>query len=115
MKQFVSIAMIAFAVTTGCGTASNLPAMEQRVSIKVECRNEMNVRSQVVQLLRSPKAKDLTLTPDGGFIEIEVVFVVSSNSDRQKIDQLEDELKRIPGVTFVEVRRPTREVRQTLY
>ena len=114
MKQFLSISMIAFVIISGCGTASNLSAIELRVSIKVECRNEINVRNQVVQLMRSPKAKDLTLTPDGDFMEIEVVFIASSDNDREKIDRMEEDLKRIPGVTYVVVRRSVREVRQTL-
>ena len=114
MKQFqISLLFIAV-LLAGCGATATLPATEKPVYVKVECRNEHTVRNYVLQQLRAPNARDLTTTPDGDFLIIEVVFTGITRQGFEKMEELERRLKEFPGVLTVEIRNPVRETRQIL-
>lgn len=112
MKRLAFVLLVVLMSITGCKTLSTTKPPEEPIAVRVECRNEPVTCNTVLQLLRSPYARDLTKTVDADFVDIEVVFNNYSAATAEKFSQLEQQLKQIAGVLQVDIRRPVRAVRQ---
>lgn len=108
----IALAITLMLFSISCKTPGATPTADQRIYVQVQCRNENSLRSQILQLLRAPNARDLTTNSDGDFLDIEVVYVNITPREMDRIDRVEQQLKQLAGVVLVDIRKPVREVRQ---
>lgn len=105
---FLSFAIVGVTIP-GCGSIMQLTADEESSLIHVECRSEHTVHQSVLQLFRSIKAKDIKITEDGFSENIEAVYMGKPDD---KLFQAEADLKVLPGVMYVQVKKNQSPVRQ---
>jgi hypothetical protein len=100
-----------------CGPARQVApdAAVQDIKIRIEFRDDNTTRQRILQTLRPVRPVDVSTTGAGDIFETEAVFTKVSRVEFERIQRIEQQLKLIPGVLDVEVKRPSRPVMQTGY
>jgi hypothetical protein len=76
MKKIAMIILVALATCTSCKTfsPSKVP-FDDSLLMTIDCRNETGTRQTIVMLLRTNKARDIVVSPDGSYVSIRAVFL----------------------------------------
>lgn len=93
-------------VTTPMGDSLN-----DSYLLHVECVKDAGTRREVLMLLHQCKARDIRENDLAGDLTIEVAYYKEDNS-LGRVEEICDNLRRVPTVTYVEIRDNPRVVRE---
>lgn len=76
MNKIAMIILVALAACTSCKTISPAKVpFDDSLLMTIDCRNEVSVKQTIVMLLRTNKARDIVVSPDGSYVVIKAVFL----------------------------------------
>ena len=114
MKRLFFFCIMLPVIFISCGPSKQTLVQEMNIRIRIEYREESYTRQMILQLLRTVNTKDLVRTGDGSECSIEAVFAEVTPESMGKIERIEQEIRKIPGVFYVELMRPIRPVMETI-
>lgn len=114
MKRLFVFSTILFVISTSCGPVRQTASPEMNIKIRVDYREETSTRQSILQLLRMGNSKDLVTSGDGTERSIEAIFPDVTPASFAQIERIEEQIRRIPGVFYVELMRPSRPIMETL-
>jgi hypothetical protein len=113
MTRLAMIILVALATCTSCKTLSpsNVP-FEDSLLMNIDCRNETGTSQTIVLLLRTNKARDIVVSPNGPFVSIRAVFL-KRELPINKLSTLAEDIERTAGVLDLRVEENRGAVLQT--
>ena len=101
-RQLFSFLVMVIVLFMACTTTTPTNSLEDSASIKIECRNENNLKQTVLQYLRSAKARDIGIDPAGDFLDIHAAFRLRDVS-LYRVEDLKQDLQQLTGVVNVTI------------
>lgn len=113
MKKLAMIILVAIATFTSCKTISpsNVP-YDDSLLMNIDCRNETSTRQTIVMLLRTNKARDIVVSPDGSYLIIRAVFL-KKELPINKLSVLAENIESLGGVLQLRVEENRGVIMQT--
>jgi hypothetical protein len=98
MKKFTSIILVVLVIGTSC--KSSYPAngsFSDSILMTIDCRNDKDLKQNIITRLRSTKARNIQIIPDGHFLKIRAVFLKREVSPL-KLMNLHSDIQSLGGV-----------------
>ena len=98
--------LLVFAFLAGCSpyVMPDSENPENSMLMKIECRDDLTLRNSVVQVLRSARAREISVSSTGGMLDIQATWLFW-DTPPYKVQSVEEELTRMPGVIYVNVEK----------
>ena len=113
MKKIVAIIVITCVTAMSCSpsgrtkTSTGLPLL-----IRVECRDDEKTQQTVLQLLRTGVPREVIITPNAGFVDIQATFVNVTTADYDTYERIKRQIRDTRGVLYVSINNATPPVKQ---
>jgi hypothetical protein len=98
MKKFTSIILVVLVIGTSC--KSSYPAngsFNESILMTIDCRNDKDLKQNILMRLRSTKARNIQVLPEGHFLKIRAVFLKREVSPI-KLMNLYSDIQNLGGV-----------------
>ena len=112
MKKIVAVILTTCLLITACRPSHRTTASaDNTIIMRVQCSNDGNTQRSVIYILKTGEARDIIITPNPGFVEIQATFVHVSKDYYDKFLQLRRQIRELPGVLNVQIKGESRRLK----